>query len=418
MSKIDDLITKMCPNGIPTYPLGEIGETISGLRGKSKSDFTEGNAPFVSYVDISNNPALDFNVQRLVKVDASENQNEIRLGDVLITGSSETKVDVGLTSVVTVQPNVKTYINSFCFIWRPNQDIEILPDFSKHLFRGQKFRDKVIATANGVTRQNISKPKLLAIRIPLPPIEIQKEIVAILDKISTLESELKLELEAELEARKLQYAFYRESLFEDGHSPSKTISQVSTIWRGRRFVKDDIIDEGVPAIHYGEIYTKYGLSATETYSFLDPILAAKLRFASPGDVVLVSAGETIEDIGKSLAWLGKQDVVIHDACYGIRSETVDPRYMVHFFNTFNFRSQLRKFISSSKISAISTEKLGKVFIPVPNLERQKEIADILDKMDAHLNSIVKCLPTEIKARQQQYEYYRNKLLTFKELDVA
>jgi len=418
MSKIDDLITKMCPNGIPTYPLGEIGETISGLRGKSKSDFTEGNAPFVSYVDISNNPALNFNVQRLVKVDASENQNEIRLGDVLITGSSETKVDVGLTSVVTVQPNVKTYINSFCFIWRPNQDIEILPDFSKHLFRGQKFRDKVIATANGVTRQNISKPKLLAIRIPVPPIEIQKEIVAILDKISTLESELKLELEAELEARKLQYAFYRESLFEDGHSPSKTISQVSTIWRGRRFVKDDIIDEGVPAIHYGEIYTKYGLSATVTYSFLDPILAAKLRFASPGDVVLVSAGETIEDIGKSLAWLGKQDVVIHDACYGIRSETVDPRYMVHFFNTFNFRSQLRKFISSSKISAISTEKLGKVFIPVPNLERQKEIADILDKMDAHLNSIVKCLPTEIKARRQQYEYYRNKLLTFKELDVA
>ena len=418
MSKIDDLICDMCPDGVPTYALGEIGETISGLRGKSKNDFTDGNAPFVSYVDISNNPALNFAVQKLVKVGENENQNAIRLGDVLITGSSETKIDVGLTSVVTVEPSVKTYINSFCFIWRPNPNIEILPDFSKHLFRGQRFRDKVIATANGVTRQNLSKPKLLAIRIPIPPIEVQREIVSILDAISELESELRMELEAEIEARQLQYAFYRESLFEEHHSRLKTIGEVSTIWRGRRFVKDDIIEEGVPAIHYGEIYTKYGLSATEAYSFLDTTLASKLRFASPGDVVLVSAGETIEDIGKSFAWFGKQDVVIHDACYGIRSENVDPRYMVHFFNTFNFRSQLRKFISSSKISAISTEKLAKVLIPVPNLIRQKEIADILDKMDAQLNFLVECLPTEIKARRQQYEYYRNELLSFKELEMA
>jgi type I restriction enzyme S subunit len=418
MNKIDDLISSMCPKGVPTYALGEIGETISGLRGKSKNDFTDGNAPFVSYVDISNNPALNFNVQKLVKVEDNENQNEIKLGDVLVTGSSETKVDVGLTSVVTVKPNVKTYINSFCFIWRPNPGVELLPDFSKHLFRGQQFRDKVIATANGVTRQNLSKPKFLSIRIPIPPVQIQKEIVAILDKISELETRLKLELEAEIEARKLQYAFYRESLFENDQTEIRTIGEESVIWRGRRFVKDDIITDGVPAIHYGEIYTKYGLAATEAYSFLDPVLASKLRFASPGDVVLVSAGETIEDIGKSFAWLGNQDVVIHDACYGIRSKTVDPRYMVHFFNTFKFRSQLRKFISSSKISAISTEKLAKVFIPVPSLERQREIADILDAMDASLNSIVKCLPTEIKARRQQYEYYRNSLLSFRELESA
>ena len=183
MSKVDDLVAKLCPNGVATFPLGEIGETISGLRGKAKSDFTDGNAPYVSYVDISNNPALNFEVQRLVKVDVGEKQNEIRLGDVLITGSSETKVDVGLTSVVTIQPRLKTYINSFCFIWRPKKDLEILPDFSKHLFRGQEFRDKIIETANGVTRQNISKPKLLAIRIPIPPIEVQQEISTVLNKL-------------------------------------------------------------------------------------------------------------------------------------------------------------------------------------------------------------------------------------------
>jgi type I restriction enzyme S subunit len=176
--------------------------------------------------------------------------------------------------------------------------------------------------------------------------------------------------------------------------------------------------DGVPAIHYGEIYTKFGLAATEAYSYLDSALAAKLRFASPGDVILVSAGETIEDIGKSFTWLGKQDVVIHDACYGIRSKTVDPRYMVHFFNTHNFKSQLRRYISSSKISAVSIEKLGKVFIPVPSLEKQRKVADVLDSFDALISDIIIGLPNEISARRQQYDYFRNKLLTFAERVVA
>jgi type I restriction enzyme S subunit len=132
----------------------------------------------------------------------------------------------------------------------------------------------------------------------------------------------------------------------------------------------------------------------------------------------VSAGETIEDIGKSFTWLGKQDVVIHDACYGIRSASVDSRYMVHFFNTHNFRSQLRKYISSSKISAISTEKLGKVFIPVPSIKVQLEIADALDAFDALVSDMSNGLPGEIKVRHQQFEYYRNRLLSFSKFDVA
>ncbi len=197
---------------VPSYSLGEIGQTISGLRGKSKSDFTDGNAPYVSYVDISNNPELNFEVQKLVKVGKSESQNEIRLGDVLITGSSETKIDVGLTSVVTIEPKIKTYINSFCFIWRPHKEIEILPEFSKHLFRGREFRDKVIETANGVTRMNISKPKLLAIKIPVPPLKIQRESVEILNNFDTLANDISVGIPAEINARRLQYEYYRNKL--------------------------------------------------------------------------------------------------------------------------------------------------------------------------------------------------------------
>jgi type I restriction enzyme, S subunit len=261
----------------------------------------------------------------------------------------------------------------------------------------------------------LNKVNLEKLMISVPPIEAQQVIVSILDKFTELQAELQAELQSELEARKSQYEFYRESLFEEDVSSSKPLASVSSIWRGRRFVKDDILLEGVPAIHYGEIYTKFGLAATEAFSFLDPALAAKLRFASPGDVVLVSAGETIEDIGKSFSWFGKQDVVIHDACYGIRSEAVDPRYMVHFFNTHNFRSQLRKYISSSKISAVSTEKLGKVFIPVPSLQKQREVAEVLDAYDSLISDISVSLPAEISSRRQQFEYYRSKLLAFEDL---
>jgi type I restriction enzyme S subunit len=92
--------------------------------------------------------------------------------------------------------------------------------------------------------------------------------------------------------------------------------------------------------------------------------------------------------------------------------------MVHFFNTHNFRFQLRKYISSSKISAISTEKLGKVLIPVPSIDEQRKIADVLDSIDRLVSDTSCGLPGEITARHQQYEYYRSKLLTFKNLEVA
>lgn len=418
MNQVEMLTMRLCPNGVPMRSLGAIGTTVSGLRGKSKDDFSEGNAPYVSYVEIFNNPGIDFVPEKRVKVHPDENQSSIQLGDVLVTGSSETRNECGMTAVVTTKPEQPIYLNSFCFIWRPNKDVELDPQFMKHLFRDRGFRDRVIETANGVTRQNISKPKFLGIEIPVPPISVQREIASVLNKFSELEAELKAELEAELEARKSQYVFYRESLFSKRASTLKSLDSVTSIWRGRRFVKDDIRTTGVPAIHYGEIYTKYGLAATEAYSFLDPELASKLRFVSPSDVVLVSAGETIEDIGKSFAWFGEGDAVIHDACYGIRSSVIDPRYMVHFFNTHNFRSQLRKYISSSKISAISTEKLGKVFIPVPSLEEQKAIADVLDSIDRLVSELSVGIPTEIAARRQQYEYYRTKLLTFKTLEAA
>lgn len=194
----------------------------------------------------------------------------------------------------------------------------------------------------------------------------------------------------------------------------KTLGEVGEFIRGKRFVKKDMISEGVPCIHYGEMYTHYKVWAKEAKSFLDKDLASKLRVANPGDVVIVSAGETIEDIGKGTAWLGDTDVVIHDACFTYKS-TLNPKYVSYFLRTKLFHNQIKRYISSGKISAINAKGLSKAKIPIPPLAEQERIVSILDKFDTLTNLNNEGLPREIELRQKQYEYYRDVLLSFPEV---
>jgi type I restriction enzyme S subunit len=259
---------------------------------------------------------------------------------------------------------------------------------------------------------SLTKTILDKISIPIPPLPVQEEIVNILDKFTSLEAEL----EAELEARQTQYDYYRNQLlsFEGKDVEWKTLGEIGKFTRGRRFVKNDMISEGVPCIHYGEMYTFYHISADDTISYLEPGLAAKLRVANPGDVIIVAAGETVEDLGKGVAWLGDRPVVFHDACFAF-AHNQNPLYISHFLQTEIFRSQIKKFVSSGKISSIHALGLSKALIPIPPLPEQERIVEILDKFDALVNDISEGLPAEIQARRKQYEYYRNKLLTFKPL---
>jgi type I restriction enzyme S subunit len=186
---------------------------------------------------------------------------------------------------------------------------------------------------------------------------------------------------------------------------------VGTFTRGKRFVRTDMMEEGFPCIHYGEMYTHYNIYANQSKSFISEELASKLRKANSGDVIIVAAGETIEDIGKGTAWLADSDVVTHDACFSFKSP-LNPKYVAYFSRTRLFHDQIRPHISSGKISAINANGLSKAKIPVPPRAEQDRIVAILDKFDALVTDISSGLPAEIKARREQYEYYRNKLLTF------
>lgn len=187
--------------------------------------------------------------------------------------------------------------------------------------------------------------------------------------------------------------------------PYLPISEIGTLTRGKRFVHADAVDDGIPCIHYGELYTYYGIATEQTKSHVREELKSKLRYAHKNDVIIVGAGENDVDIGIAVAYLGEEEIAIHDACY-ILSHECDPKYISYCLRTESYHQQIKKYVSSGKICAISAEGIGKAKIPVPPLEVQREIVQILDKftlLSAELSA-------ELSARKTQYNYYRDKLL--------
>lgn len=192
--------------------MNELGMFYGGLSGKSKSDFGNGNAKYITYMNVYSNISVDLSITEMVNVADGEKQNAIQFGDTLFTGSSETTEECGMSSVVTGQLSEAFYLNSFCFGFRMN-DLSIWDvHFLKHLFRSHSLRQRIIKTASGVTRFNISKKKMANVELPIPPIEEQHRIAVILDHFETLTTSLQGSLTADIAARRRQYEYYREKL--------------------------------------------------------------------------------------------------------------------------------------------------------------------------------------------------------------
>ncbi len=191
------------------------------------------------------------------------------------------------------------------------------------------------------------------------------------------------------------------------------LGEIGNFTRGRRFTKEDYASDGISCIHYGDIYTRYGTSTDEAVSHVRSDLAPSLRFAHTGDVVIAAVGETVEDVGKAVAWLGRDDVAIHDDCFKF-SHDQNPKFVAYCFQTPIFNSEKNRYVARAKIKRLSGESLAKLKIPVPPLEEQERIVAILDTFDALVNDLSSGLPAEIRVRRQQYEHYRDRLLTFKE----
>lgn len=398
MNKVEELIEQLCPHGVEYKELEKVvnlmmGTSPTGNTFSSNSnngiEFHQGKTSFGTEVI---KPSNIYTTSPIKIAEPNSLIMSVRapVGDTNLT-NRRIAIGRGLCSMVGKDDLLTKFLYYFV-----NENI-------------QTFKNK----SNGSTFEAINTQDIKKIPIPLPPLPIQQEIVTILDSFTQLEAEL----EAELEARTRQYKFYRKQLlnFEGKEVEWKTLGEVGEFIRGRRFVKNDIMTEGVPCIHYGEMYTYYHIWAKKTKSFLNPALAAKLRVACPGDVIIVAAGETVEDLGQGVAWLGESDVVIHDACFAF-SHKLNPKYISHLLQTELFHSQIKKYVSSGKISSINASGLSKALIPIPPLSEQERIVGILDKFDALVNDISVGLPAEIEARRKQYEHYRGKLLDFNDIN--
>ena len=384
--------------------LKEFGTFYSGLSGKSKSDFSEGNALLVTYRNIFNNPVLNPAIKDTVVVGKDEKQNEVLWGDILITGSSETPADAGMSSVVLFNPQEKLYLNSFCFGFRLNDMNEALPSYIGHLLRSTSIRAAISKTAFGVTRFNVNRMRFADIEIPLPPLNTQKEIVSILDSFTSLIGKMK----QEVEMRKKQMEYYREKLMAPQTNwKIKTLGEIGTFTRGNGLQKSDFRVKGFPCVHYGQIHTYYNTCIYKTKSFCEEDLAKKLQKASYGDLLIATTSEDVKACCKAAVWFGAGDVAYSgdSFCY---SHDQDPKYMAYLFQTEMFAKQKQKAATGAKVIRVSGESMASFSFAFPPLVQQRQIASILDTFETYISKLEKM----IELRQKQYEYYREKLLTF------
>ncbi|HCA6422130.1 TPA: restriction endonuclease subunit S [Escherichia coli] len=280
------------------------------------------------------------------------------------------------------------------------------------------------------SQTNINAQIVKNIKIPIPcpdnpekSLAIQSEIVRILDKFTALTAELT----AELNMRKKQHNYYRDQLltFKEGEVEWKALGEIGEFIRGKRFTKADYVEDGgISVIHYGEIYTRYGVYTTHSLSQVRADMAASLRYAKHGDVVITDVGETVEDVGKAVAWLGDDDIAIHDHCYAFR-HSLNPKFISYYMQTDSFISEKAKYVARTKVNTLLINGFSKIMIPVPypkdhekSLKEQARIVEILDKFDTLTNSITEGLPREIELRQKQYEYYRDLLFSFPKPETA
>ena len=299
----------------------------------------------------------------------------------------------------------------------------------------------------------LSRDDIEKIEVLLPPIEIQNKIVKILDRFQELLSDTKGLLPLEIEQRRKQYEYYREKLLtfdkEEGYALStaqhstaqrqitseffellkeaakivgieindkvewKTLGEIGSFVNGSGMPKTMFDENGeIGAIHYGHIYTKYNMFVYNPIVKISNGNSKKLKKVKKGDLVIAKTSENIEDIMKTVAYLGNDEAVAggHSAIF---SHNQNAKYLSYVFNGYSeLIKQKNKMARGVKVIEISVTDMEKIKIPLPPLPVQEYIVSILDKFDALVNDLSKGLPKEIELRQKQYEYYREKLLDF------
>ncbi len=415
MSKIDELIAEFCPDGVGFFKLSEIAE-ISGAGVDKKIVSGEKSVILLNYMDVYRNPKLTVGIptMQVSATDKKMNQCNVLKGDVFITPSSEVKNEIGF-SAVALEDMPGTVYSYHIMRVRLNEPDFMKSQFINYLFRSDILQKEISKQAKGLTRFGLTKTQWEQLRIPVPPIEVQREIVRLLDTFTELEAEL----EAELDARKKQYAFYRNQLFtfdESRLATRTTMSHISKrIYSGGtpKTNKTEYWENGtIPWMSSGEVNLGTVYKTEKLISEIG-FKNSSAKWVPKNSVVIALAGQ-----GKTRGMVARTriDLTTNQSLASLTfdREKVNADYVFHFLKSQY--QQLRQVSSGDGTrGGLNLQMISNYGIPIPSINEQNRIVSILDKFDKLTTDISEGLPAEINARRKQYEYYRNKLLTFKEL---
>lgn len=370
MSKLQELIQKLCPNGVEYKKLGEVLE------------YEQPTKYIVESTDYDN----------------SYNIPVLTAGQTFILGYTNEKFGIYRASLESPTIIFDDFTTSFHWV---DFDFKIKSSAIKMLrpqktfngsFRYVYYAMKCIKyEAVDHSRHWISKYSQFEIPIPHP--DIQEEIVRILDNFTNLAAEL----QAELQARQEQYEYYRNKLltFNELNRVGQSVtwmkmSEICEIKRGVRVTRNSLVTDGLFFVFQNSLtplgnFDKYNRDGNKTF------------------VICAGAAGEIGYSNKPF-WAA-------DDCFTIETDKVDNKYIYHFLLTK--KTLLKSRVRKASVPRISAVEIGKIVIPIPSWGEQVRIVAILNKFEALTNDISQGLPAEIEARQQQYEYYRDQLLTFK-----
>jgi len=387
-------------------PLNKIVKSIStGLNPRKNFILNEEDASlfYVTVKEITTNKVVFSNNTDRITENAKQvinNRSKLSKGDILFSGIGT----IGKVAYVDISTSNWDCSESV-FLIKPNES-ETYGKYLAYILSSDIAKNQYERGAAGAIMKGVRKATLESILIPLPFLSEQQRIVEQLDTFTSSIENLK----EQIAQRRKQYECYRDQLLDLEGKEEKDIhswGEFCEMIKGNGVQKVDFVDEGVGCIHYGQIYTHYGSFTYTTNKFVSKEVFEKARKASKGDIIMTDTSENVEDICKSVAYLGENDIAVSNHALIIKHHQ-NPKFLSYSTLTRSFFNQKRKVVVGVKVSGIKPEHLAQIKIYLPSLDEQQRIVSILDTFEACIAN----LEAQLAQREKQYEYYRNKLLTF------
>ena len=363
--------------------LGSIGSTYTGLSGKTKEDFGHGEAQYITYLNVFQNTISNITMTDKVEIDPT--QNEVKYGDVLFTTSSETPEEVGMSSVwLGDTPNI--YLNSFCFGFRPNQKIDSY--FLGYSLRAPYMRDKIKILAQGISRYNISKNKVMELEISLPNNEEQKLLGTFLQRIDFI---ITLH-QRKLDNLKLKKKALLQKLFpKNGERyPELRFPGFTDAWEQRK-LSDITYLSGIKNKE-NKPYESYSIS--NEFGFIPQAEqfenGGTMQTADKSMYYIVSQNSFAYNPARinvgSIGYYDKPDNVIVSSLYEVFKTTdiVNDKFLWHWFKSNQFNRLIGKYQEGGVRLYFYYDKLCKGTMGLPAINEQNKISNLLDDLDMYI----------------------------------